>query len=53
MVVFFFLFLVFFPFLGLLLQHLAYGGSKAMGLIGAVATGLCQSHRNTGSKLHL
>ena len=27
----------------------AYGGSQASGLIGAVATGLSQSHSNTGS----
>ena len=27
----------------------AYGGSKARGLIGAVAAGLRQSHSNTGS----
>jgi len=31
----------------------AYGGSQARGWIGAVATGLCQSHSNTGSKPHL
>ena len=28
----------------------AYRGSQARGLIGAVATGLCQSHNNTGSE---
>ena len=28
----------------------AYGGSQARGLIGAVATGLCQSHSNVGSE---
>ena len=28
----------------------AYGGSQARGLIGAVATGLCQGHSNVGSK---
>ena len=28
----------------------AYGGSQARGLIGAVVTGLCQSHSNSGSK---
>ena len=27
---------------------MAHGGSKARGRIGAVATGLCQSHSNTG-----
>ena len=32
---------------------MAYGGSQARGPIGAVATGLHQSHSNTGSKLHL
>ena len=28
----------------------AYGGSQARGQIGAVATGLCQSHSNAGSE---
>ena len=32
---------------------MAYGGSQARGRIGAVATSLCHSHSNTGSKLHL
>ena len=31
----------------------AYGGSQARGPIGAVATGLCQSHSNAGSELRL
>ena len=31
----------------------AYGGSQARGLIGAVATGLRQSHSNSGSEPHL
>ena len=31
----------------------AYGDSQARGLIGAVATGLRQSHSNVGSKPHL
>ena len=31
----------------------AYGGSQARGLIGAVAAGPCQSHKNVGSELHL
>ena len=31
----------------------AYGGSQARGLIGAVATGLRQSHSNTGSEPYL
>ena len=32
---------------------MAYGGSQARGLIGAVATSLLQSHSNAGSELHL
>ena len=31
----------------------AYGGSKARGLIRAVAAGLHQNHSNTGSEQHL
>ena len=31
----------------------AYGGSQARGLIGAVAIGLRQSHSNAGSEPHL
>ena len=31
----------------------AYGGSEARGQIGAVATGLHQSHSNAGSEPHL
>ena len=31
----------------------AYGGSQARGWIGAVATGLRQSHSNAGSEPHL
>ena len=31
----------------------AYGGSQARGLTRAVATGLCHSHRNVGSKPRL
>ena len=31
----------------------AYGGSQSRSPIGAVATGLCQSHSNAGSKPHL
>ena len=31
----------------------AYGGSQAIDLIGAVATGLRQSHSNAGSTPHL
>ena len=32
---------------------IAYGGSQARRLIGAVAAGLCHSHSNARSKLHL
>ena len=32
---------------------MAYGGSQVRGQIGAEATGLCQSHGNSGSELHL
>ena len=32
---------------------MAYGGSQARGLIGAVATGLHQRHSNVGSEPHL
>ena len=31
----------------------AYGGSQARGLIGATATGLCQSHSQARSELRL
>ena len=31
---------------------MAYGGSQARGLIGAVATALHHSHSNTGSSTH-
>ena len=47
---YFILFFVFLPFLGPFPQH---GGSQARGLISVVATGLCQSHSNVGSKLCL
>ena len=30
-----------------------YGGSQARGQIGAIAAGLCHSHSNATSKLHL
>ena len=30
-----------------------YGGSRARGLVGAVAAGLCYSHSNAGSEPHL
>ena len=45
------LFFFFVPFLGLLPE--VYGGSQAWSRIGAVATGLRQSHRNMGSKPRL
>ena len=32
---------------------MAYGDSQPRGLIRAVAAGLCQSHGNEGSELHL
>ena len=47
--VLFFFFL--FAFLGAL--RMAYGGSQARGLIGAVAADLHQSQSNVGSKPHL
>ena len=45
---FFVLFLSFFR-----AAPVAYGGSQARGLIGAVAAGLCQSHSNARSKPRL
>ena len=33
--------------------EVTYGSSQARGRIGAVATGLCHSHSNVGSMLHL
>jgi len=48
---FFFFFWSFLTFLGLL--PTAYGGSQVRGLIGAVATGLHQSHSNAGSETRL
>ena len=50
-ILFFFLFLVFWPFSWA--TPAVYGGSQARGRIGAVATGLHQSHSNAGSKLRL
>ena len=32
---------------------MAYGGSQARGRTGAAAAGLCHSHSNVGSELHL
>ena len=49
--VFFFFFWSFFAFSRA--TPLAYGGSQARGLIGAVATGLRQSHSNAGFELRL
>ena len=50
---FFFPFFPFFFFLSFFFSRAAvaaYGGSQARGLIGAIATGLRQSHSNAGSK---
>ena len=48
---------VFFFFFGLFAfsgaAPVAYGGSLARSLIGAVAASLRQSHNNTGSEVHL
>ena len=49
--IYLFIYFVFLPFLGLL--PVAYGGSQAGSLIGAVATGLRQSHSNVGSEPRL
>ena len=49
--VLFFFFFGFFSFSRAAL--VAYGGSQATGLIGAVAAGLRQSHNNLGSEPHL
>ena len=32
---------------------MAYGGSQARGIVGAVAAGLCHSHSNARSEPHL
>ena len=57
MYTFFFMFFFFFFFFCLLAiswaAPTAYGGSQARGRIGAVATGLRQSHSNSGSEPHL
>ena len=47
---FFFLFVFFCLFRA---ASAAYGGSQARGRIGAVATGLHQSHSNAGSEQHI
>jgi len=49
----FFLFFFFGLFAFSMTAHTAYGGSQARGLIGAVATGLHQSHSNAGSEPRL
>ena len=46
----FFPFFFFFLFLG---APGAYGGFQARGGVGAAAAGLCHSHSNVASKLHL
>jgi len=46
-------FLFFWSFCLLRAAPAAYGGSQARGLIGAIATGLCQSHSNAGSEVSL
>ena len=54
---FFNFFIYFFLFFGVFVfsraAPVAYGGYQARGLIRAVAAGLCQSHRNSGSKIFL
>ena len=55
-IIFFFLSFVFFVVVVVAISWAApaaYGGSQARGLIGAVATGLRQSHSNTGSEPRL
>ena len=49
----FFLFVCFCFFAFFRAAPAAYGGSQARGQIGAVATGLHQSHSNVGSEPHL
>ena len=51
--IFYFIFYLFFFFCPFRATPMAYGSSQARGLIGAVASSLCQSHSNTGSKLRL
>ena len=46
-------FFFFFVFDSFRAEPVAYGGSQVRGLIGAVAYGLCHSHSNARSKLHL
>ena len=54
LIFFIFLFFIFFVFLPLLwAAPAAYGGSQARGRIGALATGLHQSHSNAGSEPRL
>ena len=52
-IVFYYLFIYFCLFAFSRAAPAAYGGSQARGQIGAVATGLCQSHSNAGSEPHL
>ena len=44
---------IYFVFLSIRAVNVAYGGSQARDLIGAVVTGLRQSHSNVGSEPHL
>ena len=53
LILFTFFFVFFFPLAISWAAPLAYGGSQARGLIGAVAAGLHQSHSNTGSEPRL
>ena len=50
-ILYFFLFFYFFAFSRA--ASVAYAGSQARGLMGAVATGLHQGHSNAGSKMRL
>ena len=52
-ILFIYLFIYFVFLLFLWATPVAYGGSQARGPIGAVATGLRQSHSNAGSELRL
>ena len=53
-IIFYFYLFIFFVFLLFLwVAPAAYGGSQARGQIGAVATGLRQSHSNAGSEPRL
>ena len=52
-ILFSFFFFLFWPFCLLRAAPMAYGGSQARGLIGAVAARLHHSHSNSGSEPHL